>query len=98
VLDDPDQTRLSVEMVFAYRRPTPRNEVAIALGLELNELGHIVVNTEQHTNVPVVCRGGRDQPARPPDQRRRPRGQPGGLRRNYFLYRPVQRAPDKEEC
>jgi len=45
-------------MVFVYRRPTPRNEVAIALGVEVNELGHIVVNAEQHTNVPGLYAAG----------------------------------------
>jgi hypothetical protein len=34
VLDDPDETRLPVEMVYVYRRPTPRNELAMALGVE----------------------------------------------------------------
>ena len=58
VLDGPDETRLPVEMVFVYRRPTPRNEVAIALGVEVNELGHIVVNAEQHTNVPGLYAAG----------------------------------------
>jgi thioredoxin reductase (NADPH) len=99
VLDDPDETRLPVEMVFAYRRPTPRNDVAIALGVETNELGHIVVNAEQHTNVPGLYAAG--DVTSPHDHQVSAavhEGNQAACAVNYFLYRPVQKAPDKEEC
>ncbi len=99
VLDDPDQTRLRVETVFAYRRPTPRNEVAVALGVETNELGHIVVNAEQHTNVPGLYAAG--DVTSPHDHQVSAavhEGNQAACAANYFLYRPVQKAPDKEEC
>jgi thioredoxin reductase (NADPH) len=99
VLDDPDQTRLPVEMVFAYRRPTPRNEVAVALGLETNKLGHIVVNSEQHTDGPGLYAAG--DVTSPHDHQISAavhEGNQAACAANYFLYRPVQRAPEKEEC
>lgn len=99
VLDDPARTRLPVEMVFVYRRPTPRNEVAIALGLELNELGHIVVNSDQHTNVQGLYAAG--DVTSPHDHQISAavhEGNEAACAANYFLYRPVQKAPGKEEC
>jgi thioredoxin reductase (NADPH) len=98
-LDDPARTVLPVEMVFAYRRPTPRNEIAIALGVELNELGHIVVNSDQHTNVPGLYAAG--DVTSPHDHQVSAavhEGNEAACAANYFLYRPVQKAPAKEEC
>lgn len=99
VLDDPDQTRLPVETVFAYRRPTPRNDVAIALGVETNGLGHIVVNAEQHTNVPGLYAAG--DVTSPHDHQVSAavhEGNQAACAANYFLYRPVQKTPGQEEC
>ena len=99
VLDGPDETRLPVEMVFVYRRPTPRNEVAIALGVEVNELGHIVVNAEQHTNVPGLYAAG--DVTSPHDHQISAavhEGNQAACAANYFLYRPVQRGTGKEAC
>ena len=99
VLDDPRQTRLSVEMVFVYRRPTPRTELAVALGLDLNGLGHIVVDSVQHTNVPGIYAAG-DVTSQHDHQISAAvhEGNEAACAANYYLYRPVQKAPEKVEC
>jgi thioredoxin reductase (NADPH) len=99
VLDDAAHTSLPADMVFAYRRPTPRNELAVALGLELNDLGHIVVTTDQHTNVPGVYAAG-DVTSLHDHQISAAvhEGNQAACGANYYLYRPVQRAPDRAEC
>jgi thioredoxin reductase (NADPH) len=99
VLDDPARIRLPVQKVFVYRRPTPRNEIALELGVALNELGHIVVDSEQHTNVPGLYAAG--DVTSPHDHQVSAavhEGNQAACAANYRLYRPVQRAPGKEEC
>ena len=98
-LDDPARTRLPVHKVFVYRRPTPRNELALDLGAALNEFGHIVVDSEQHTNVPGLYAAG--DVTSPHDHQVSAavhEGNQAACAANYRLYRPVQRAPGKEEC
>jgi len=50
--------RLPVELVFSHQGADPRSEFALALGVEVNDLGYIVVDTEQKTNVPGVYAAG----------------------------------------
>jgi len=99
VLGDPGQTRTPVEMVFTVHRPTARNELARALGVELNGLGQIVVGTEQHTNVPGLYAAG-DATSIHDHQVSAAvhEGNQAACAANYYLYRPVQKAPNQGEC
>jgi thioredoxin reductase (NADPH) len=93
VLDDEAATRLAVDAVFAYRRPVPRNEIALALGAAVNELGHIVVDSEQRTSVPGLYAAG--DVTSPHDHQVSAavhEGTQAAAAANYHLYRPVQRA------
>jgi thioredoxin reductase (NADPH) len=99
VLGDAEKTRIPVEMVFTVHRPTARNEIARQLGLELNPLGQIVVTSEQHTNVPGLYAAG--DATSPHDHQVSAavhEGNQAACAANYFLYRPVQKAPGQEEC
>jgi thioredoxin reductase (NADPH) len=98
-LGDPNKTRIPVEMVFAVHTPTARNEMARELGVNLNRLGQIVVDTEQHTNVPGVYAAG-DATSVHDHQVSAAvhEGNQAACAANYFLYRPVQKDPAKEEC
>jgi len=98
-LDDPSGTRIPVEMVFASHTPTDRNEIARRLGVELNALGQIVVDSEQHTNVHGLYAAG-DATSVHDHQVSAAvhEGNQAACAANYYLYRPVQRAPDQEEC
>jgi thioredoxin reductase (NADPH) len=94
ILADVAQTALQVEMVFAYRSPQPRNEVAKMLGLSLNSLGHIVIDTEQHTSVSGVYAAG--DITSPHDHQVSAavhEGNQAACGVNYDLYRRVQQAP-----
>jgi thioredoxin reductase (NADPH) len=99
VLGDPKKTRLPVEMVFTVHTPTARNEIARQLGVALNPLGQIVVTSEQHTNVPGVYAAG--DATSPHDHQVSAavhEGNQAACAANYYLYRPVQKAPGQEEC
>ena len=99
MLDDPAATCVPVEMVFVYRRPTPRTDIAVALGLKLNHLGHIVVDLDQHTSVPGLYAAG--DVTSPHDHQISAavhEGNQAACAANYFLYRPVQKGSGKEEC
>jgi thioredoxin reductase (NADPH) len=99
VLGDPKKTRIPVEMVFAWHTPTARNEIARQLGVELNEVGQIVVDSEAHTNVPGLYAAG-DATSLHDHQVSAAvhEGNQAACAANYYLYRPVQRAPGQEEC
>jgi len=99
VLGDSEQTRIPVEMVFTVHTPTARNEIARGLGVELDELGQIVVGIEQHTNVPGVYAAG-DATSIHDHQVSAAvhEGNQAACAANYYLYRPVQKAPGQEEC
>jgi thioredoxin reductase (NADPH) len=58
VLADAADTRVPVEQVYTVRQTVAANGLARQLGLKLNEIGQIVVTTEQHTNVPGVFAAG----------------------------------------
>jgi thioredoxin reductase (NADPH) len=99
ILRDPKSTRLPVEMVFTAHAPTARNEVARQLGVDLNGVGQIVVDSEQHTNVHGVYAAG--DATSPHDHQVSAavhEGNQAACAANYYLYRPVQKAPGKEEC
>ncbi len=99
VLDDPKRTKIPVEMVFTVHTPSARNEIARQLGVELNAVGQIVVDSEQHTNVPGVYAAG-DATSVHDHQVSAAvhEGNQAACAANYRLYRPVQRAPGQEEC
>lgn len=94
ILGDPRKTRLPVEMIFTSHTPRARNELARQLGLELNPLGQIVVNSEQLTSVPGVYAAG-DATSVHDHQVSAAvhEGNQAAWAANYHLYRPVQRAP-----
>jgi thioredoxin reductase (NADPH) len=97
VLDDEHRTRVRVEMVFVSHRPAPRNEIALALGAAVNELGHIVVDSEAHTSVPGLYAAG-DVTSLHDHQVSAAvhEGAEAAMAANYYLYRPVQRRPGSE--
>jgi thioredoxin reductase (NADPH) len=99
VLDDPESTRIPVDMVFTFHTPRARNDLARQLGVELNALGQIIVDTEQHTNVSGVYAAG-DATSVHDHQVSAAvhEGNQAACAANYHLYRPVQRAPSQEEC
>jgi thioredoxin reductase (NADPH) len=93
VLADPVGTRLPVEMVFTYRPPIARTEVAQMLGVALNPIGQIVVDEHQMTNVPGVYAAG--DVTSPHDHQISAavhEGNEAAAAANYYLYRPVQKA------
>jgi thioredoxin reductase (NADPH) len=99
VLGDAAGTRLPVEMVFTTHTPKARNKLAKQLGVALNFVGQIIVDSEQHTNVPGVYAAG--DATSPHDHQVSAavhEGNQAACAANYFLYRPVQKAPGKVEC
>jgi thioredoxin reductase (NADPH) len=99
VLDDPARTRIPVEQVYTVCRTTAANDLARQLGLELSPIGQIVITSEQHTNVPGVYAAG-DATSLHDHQLATAvhEGNQAACGANYFLYRPVQKAPGAEEC
>jgi thioredoxin reductase (NADPH) len=97
VLDDNSRTRVPAEMVFVSHRPTPRNEIALALGAEVNALGHVVVDSTAHTSVPGLYAAG-DVTSLHDHQVSAAvhEGAEAAIAANYYLYRPVQRHPGSE--
>ncbi len=99
VVADEARTRVRVDMVFAVRRPNARNALAEQLGLELSGIGQIVVDTEQHTNVPGVYAAGDVTSLH--DHLVSAAVHEGGqaaCAANYHMYSAVQKAPQEEEC
>jgi thioredoxin reductase len=99
VLGDPKHTKLPVDMVFTIHTPTARNEIARQLGVALNPVGQIIVDSEQHTNLSGVYAAG-DATSVHDHQVSAAvhEGNQAACAANYHLYRPVQRAPDTLEC
>jgi len=94
VLDDPAHTVVPTKLVFAYRRPIARTEVARMLGVDLNVIGQIIVDSEAHTNIAAVYAAGdvtdlHDHQISAAVHE----GNAAAAAANYYLYRPVQRAP-----
>jgi thioredoxin reductase (NADPH) len=98
VLGNQRHTRIPVDMVFAVHTPTARNELARQLGVALNGLGQIIVDTEQHTNVPGVYAAG-DATSVHDHQVSAAvhEGNQASWAANYHLYRDVQREPAGRE-
>lgn len=94
VLADAASARLDVEMVFQYHRPVARSEVATMLGVELDEIGQIVVDGNQQTNLPgVYAAGDVTHPHNHSISAAVHEGTEASCSANYYLYRPVQKSP-----
>lgn len=99
VLDDPARTRIPVEHIYTVCRSIATNDLARQLGVALTEAGQIVVDTEQHTNVPGVLAAG--DVTSPHDHQFSAavhEGNQAACAANYRLYRPEQREPGAEDC
>jgi thioredoxin reductase (NADPH) len=99
VLGDRAGTRIPVEQVYTIRPSLAANDLARQLGVELTEIGQIIVDNDQHTNVPGVLAAG-DITA-PHDHQFSAavhEGNQAACAANYRLYRPEQRAPGAEDC
>jgi len=97
VLDDPERTRIPVEQVYTIRRTRATNELARQLGLELNELGQIVITSEQLTNVPGVYAAG-DATSLHDHQLSAAvhEGNQAAAAANYHLYGSIERGPGSQ--
>src|ERR1035437_1772239 len=97
VLDDPKRTRIPVEHVYSVRRTMAANGLAKQLGVQLNELGQIVVTSEQHTNLPGLFAPG-DATALHDHQVSAAvhEGNQASCGANWVLYTPAQRGPGNE--
>ena len=99
VLDDPSRTRIPVEHVYTIRPSLAANDIARQLGVALTPIGQIIVDTEQHTNVPGVLAAG--DVTSPHDHQFSAavhEGNQAACAANYRLYRPEQREPGAEDC
>ena len=92
-LGDGAGTEIEVEQVYSVRRSVAANDLARQLGVELNEIGQIVVTSEQHTNVPGVYAAG-DATSLHDHQISAAvhEGNQAAAGANYYLYRPVQKS------
>jgi thioredoxin reductase (NADPH) len=94
VLADASGTRVGVEHVYTVVHSTPTNVIALQLGVAVNEIGHINVNTGQETNVLGVYAAG--DVTSPHDHQFSAavhEGNQAACAANYYLYRPEQKAP-----
>jgi thioredoxin reductase (NADPH) len=99
VLDDPTRTRINVEHVYIVRPASAANDLARQLGVAVNGIGQIIVDTDQHTNVPGILAAG--DVTSPHDHQFSAavhEGNQAACAANYRLYRPVQRDPGAEDC
>jgi thioredoxin reductase (NADPH) len=99
VLDDPARTRINVEHVYIVRPSSAANDLAGQLGVAVNGIGQIIVDTDQHTNVPGVLAAG--DVTSPHDHQFSAavhEGNQAACAANYRLYRPEQRDPGAEDC
>jgi thioredoxin reductase len=99
VLDDPTRTRINVEHVYIVRPASAANDLASQLGVAVNGIGQIIVDTDQHTNVPGILAAG--DVTSPHDHQFSAavhEGNQAACAANYRLYRPVQRDPGAEDC
>jgi thioredoxin reductase (NADPH) len=94
VMDDASRTVIPVEHVYTVCRSVAANELARTLGVELNPIGQIVVDTTQHTNVPgVYAAGDVTSPHNHQLSAAVHEGNEAAATANYYLYRPEQRDP-----
>jgi thioredoxin reductase len=99
VLDDPARTRINVEHVYIVRPSSAANDLAGQLGVAVNGIGQIIVDTDQHTNVPGILAAG--DVTSPHDHQFSAavhEGNQAACAANYRLYRPEQRDPGAEDC
>jgi thioredoxin reductase (NADPH) len=99
VLDDPARTRIPVEHVYTIRPTVAANDLARQLGVALNGIGQIIVDTDQHTSVPGVLAAG--DVTSPHDHQLATavhEGNQAACAANFRLYRPEQRDPSAEDC
>jgi thioredoxin reductase len=99
VLDDPARTRVNVEHVYIVRPSSAANDLARQLGVAISGIGQIIVDTDQHTNVPGVLAAG--DVTSPHDHQFSAavhEGNQAACAANYRLYRPEQRDPGAEDC
>jgi thioredoxin reductase (NADPH) len=94
ILADAPGTVIPVEHVYTVCRSIPANELARQLGLALHDNGHILVDTTQQTNVPgVYAAGDVTAPHNHQVSAAVHEGNEAAASANYYLYRPVQKAP-----
>ncbi len=93
LLNDPARTRIPIDHLYTVCRTMASNALARQLGLELSEIGQIVVTSQQHTNVPGAYAAG-DATSLHDHQLSAAvhEGNQAAAAANYYLYRPVQRA------
>jgi thioredoxin reductase (NADPH) len=99
VLDDTARTRINVEHVYIVRPSSAANDLARQLGVAVNGVGQVIVDTDQHTNVPGVLAAG--DVTSPHDHQFSAavhEGNQAACAANYRLYRPEQRDPGAEDC
>lgn len=94
ILDDPVRTRLPIEHLYTIRPTRNVSDLPRQLGLELNDVGQIVVTSEQHTNVAGVYAAGdatnlHDHQLTAAAHE----GNQAACGANYYLSSPVQRNP-----
>ena len=80
-------------------RQTPSGTSVCQLGVAVNGIGQIIVDTDQHTNVPGILAAG--DVTSPHDHQFSAavhEGNQAACAANYRLYRPEQRDPGAEDC
>ena len=98
-LDDPDRTHIAVEHVYTVQHSRPWNAVGLQLGVDVNDIGHVLVDTDQHTSVDgVLAAGDLTSPHDHQFSAAVHEGNQAACAANYILYRPEQRAPGESNC
>lgn len=91
-LADRQGTMIPVDLVYAISPRRPKSELARRLGAELDENSHVVVDTEQKTNVPGFFAAG--DVTRPHNHQITSAVHEGGMAAaaaNYYLYGEAQK-------
>ena len=99
VLGDAAETEIPVEHVYTIQRAPAENALARQLGVTMNDIGHILIDTNQHTNVQgVLAAGDLTSPHDHQFSAAVHEGNQAACAANYRLYRPEQRDPGAEDC
>lgn len=94
VLADESGTRIPVEHLYSIQKSIALNGLARQLGVGLDDVGQIVVNDSQETNVPsVYAAGDVTSPHNHQLSAAVHEGNEAACAINYRLYRPVQKDP-----
>jgi thioredoxin reductase (NADPH) len=91
-LDDAEVKTIPVDLVYSIGPRRPRSDLAGRLGVALDENGYVVVDTEQHTNVPAFFAAG--DVTRPHNHQITSAAHEGGMAAaaaNYYLYGETQK-------